>query len=293
MDHTGDFSFVIDFKKGEGNPRRVFDAASALIDAFQAFDKAILPSIGPKIETAIVLEEVEAGSMKAVFRTFLKKVDDEALRSGDIKKVIGTFLIEAKYATLRYLDDEQGAKENITPLKDELQALAQRTDARHLPDYAPVHEGRLIAAMDKVQKAKAELETGDEMVIDLGPREYRVDISQTWLPSETLEEVPQGPIEKENFSEVFLTIRKPDLIKNTMWQFSHGKATVNASIKDEDWLRRLHDREIGIYAQDALHCTMRTVYTYDENGELIDTKSEIIKVHEIKPAHYTQDELPL
>jgi hypothetical protein len=30
-----DFAFKIDFKKGAGNPRRVFDAASALIDAFE------------------------------------------------------------------------------------------------------------------------------------------------------------------------------------------------------------------------------------------------------------------
>lgn len=33
-----DFSFTIDFKKGAGDPRRVFDAASELIAGFEALD---------------------------------------------------------------------------------------------------------------------------------------------------------------------------------------------------------------------------------------------------------------
>ena len=37
-----DFAFEIDFKKGEGDPRRVFDAASTLIDAFEVLDKALV-----------------------------------------------------------------------------------------------------------------------------------------------------------------------------------------------------------------------------------------------------------
>jgi len=163
---------------------------------------------------------------------------------------------------------------------------------RHLPDYPPVHEGRLIASLDKIQKAKAELEIGDSLTIELGKDEYSVDISSTWLPSETLNKTPSEPIEKENVVEVSLTIRKPDLIKNTMRQFSHGKTTVNAAIKDEEWLRRLHARDIGIFAGDALQCTVRMVYSYDEKGELIDTRAEIVKVHGIIAGH-VQDDLPL
>ena len=34
-----DFSFRIVFEKGQGNPRRIFDAASELIDGFKESDK--------------------------------------------------------------------------------------------------------------------------------------------------------------------------------------------------------------------------------------------------------------
>lgn len=291
MDTNGQFSFVIDFKKGRGNPRRVFDAASALIDAFQAFDRAVLPTLDSKIETSVVLEEISPGSLRVTLANILRSVDDDALKSGDRKKIAGNFAVKAKYEAIKFLDSEGGGPERIEELRDEIKLIAVETDVRHLPDYPPVHEGRLIAALDKIQRGKAELEVGDGLTFELGPNDYKANISSTWLPSEEFDRRPEEPVEKENFLEVFLTIRKPDLIKNTMWQFAHGKSTVNASIKDEDFLRRLHSREIGIFAGDAMQCRMRTTYSYDEKGELIDTRFEIVKVYDIKPGH-VQDALP-
>jgi hypothetical protein len=292
MQHEGDFSFTISFRRGAGNPRRVFDAASALIDAFQSFDRAVLPSLDAKIESYLVLEDVSAGSMRVKLASMLRSIDDDALRSGDWKRIAGDFAVKAKRSAIEFLEKEDDAPERLEALKEQIKECAAKTDVRHLPDYPPVHEGRLIASLDKIQKAKAELEIGDSLTIELGKDEYSVDISSTWLPSETLNKTPSEPIEKENVVEVSLTIRKPDLIKNTMWQFSHGKTTVNAAIKDEEWLRRLHARDIGIFAGDALQCTVRMVYSYDEKGELIDTRAEIVKVHGIIAGH-VQDDLPL
>ncbi|MCQ4189940.1 hypothetical protein [Methylocystis suflitae] len=292
MQHEGDFSFTISFTRGAGNPRRVFDAASALIDAFQSFDRAVLPSLDAKIESHLVLEDVSAGSMRVKLASMLRSIDDDALRSGDWKRIAGDFAVKAKRSAIEFLEKEDDAPERLEALKEQIKECAATTDVRHLPDYPPVHEGRLIASLDKIQKAKAELEIGDSLTIELGKDEYSVDISSTWLPSETLNKTPSEPIEKENVVEVSLTIRKPDLIKNTMWQFSHGKTTVNAAIKDEEWLRRLHARDIGIFAGDALQCTVRMVYSYDEKGELIDTRAEIVKVHGIIAGH-VQDDLPL
>ena len=71
-----DFSFTIGFQKGQGDPRRVFDAASALIDAFEVLDKALVDSIDVTISTLMVLEDVEASSLKAFFKNVLQRVDD-------------------------------------------------------------------------------------------------------------------------------------------------------------------------------------------------------------------------
>jgi hypothetical protein len=40
---NADFSFRIAFKKGQGNPRRIFDAAGELIDGFGLLDEAVEP----------------------------------------------------------------------------------------------------------------------------------------------------------------------------------------------------------------------------------------------------------
>jgi hypothetical protein len=59
-----DFAFTIDFERGAGDPRRVFDAASALVDGFELLDEALAPSVDQNIRTLMVLEDIEAGSLK-------------------------------------------------------------------------------------------------------------------------------------------------------------------------------------------------------------------------------------
>jgi hypothetical protein len=43
-----DFSFTIDFAKGTGDPRRVFDAAVLLIDGFESLDAAVTTRSMPR-----------------------------------------------------------------------------------------------------------------------------------------------------------------------------------------------------------------------------------------------------
>ncbi|MBY6243357.1 hypothetical protein [Methylosinus sp. Sm6] len=292
MQHEGDFSFVIDFKKGSGNPRRVFDAASALIDAFQSLDRAVLPTLDGKIETSLVLEDVASGSLRVRLANALRSVDEDALKSGDWKRLAGGFANGVRLRAIRYLDKEEDAQPRLGEFKKDILADAVQTDVRHLPDYAPLHDGRLIAALDKLQRAKAELEVGDGLVVEIGKSEYTVDLKETWLPSETLKTVPAQPIEKENILELVLTVRRPDMLKDTMWQFMHGKSNVSAAMRDEPWLDEYHARKIPIYPGDALLCTVRVVYSYDEKGELIDQRTEVIKVHNVIPGSI-QDDLPL
>jgi hypothetical protein len=63
-DADADFSFTIDFKKGSGDPRRVFDAASELISGFEALDNTVAASLDSKTQTLMVLEDVKPGSLR-------------------------------------------------------------------------------------------------------------------------------------------------------------------------------------------------------------------------------------
>ena len=95
-----DFAFTIQFQKGSGNPRRVFDAASTLIDAFEVLDKALVNSVDVKISPLMVLEDVESGSIKVFLKNILSRIDDDALKTADCKLLVGRYLVKAKYLVL-------------------------------------------------------------------------------------------------------------------------------------------------------------------------------------------------
>ena len=83
-----DFSFRIVFEKGAGDPHHIFDAASELIDGFEELDylRLITGSVDAKIRPIMVLEDIEAGSIRVWLSSFLKKIDDQGLKGGRAKK---------------------------------------------------------------------------------------------------------------------------------------------------------------------------------------------------------------
>jgi hypothetical protein len=164
-----------------------------------------------------------------------------------------------------------------------LREIAQQTDVRHLPDYAPIHEGRLIASLDKIQDAKRILDSKDSLTIDVDGKVYEVNLESTWSPRDFIKEVAQTK-ETRSEGEVILGIRKPDLLGEAMWQFSHGKAAISAKVTDEAWLKDFHDRKVPLYSGDSMRCRVVFTYIYDERDELLEQKTEVIQVLEVLAA---------
>ena len=273
-----DFSFKIDFQKGEGNPRRVFDAASELIDAFEFFDSILVTSIDAKMQPLLVVEDIEGGSIRVWLKNTLNRIDDEALKTLDWRPLVGRYLVKAKYILLEFCDDERGMP-SIGDLRQALLRLAQETDVRHLPDYVPVHDKKLLTAVERIQEAKGELERRDRLTVESEGRVYEVNLAADWTPE--VRATVEGGRESTSRGEIILTIRKPDFIKDTMWQFSHGKNTVSAPILDEKWLEQFHNRQIPLAPGDALRCLAVFTYYYDEKGSLLDQKIELERVLEV------------
>jgi hypothetical protein len=82
---NADFSFRIVFKKGQGDPRRIFEAASELIDGFEQLDQAVAGSVDVRLQPVMVLDDIKAGSIRVLLSSLLKNIDDEGLRQGEIK----------------------------------------------------------------------------------------------------------------------------------------------------------------------------------------------------------------
>lgn len=135
------FSFTIKFSRGHGDPRRVFDAASRLIDGFEDLDGTVASAIDDNIKSSLVVDDILAGSIKVILRSVFEILDDDSLKSGEFKKVIGHMLVKVKYKALEYLNkDKEHAAEGLIELSKDLTRLAAETDVKHLPAYAPIHE---------------------------------------------------------------------------------------------------------------------------------------------------------
>lgn len=54
-----------------------------------------------------------------------------------------------------------------------------------------------------------------------------------------------------------LTVRKPDLLGNSKWQFKFLGKTINADIEDENFLKKVKEKEISFPLVSKLNAKMR------------------------------------
>src|SRR5579863_530025 len=90
---AADFAFEIDFKRGEGSASRVFLAINDFIRGCERLDSELVQAIDNNIETVMVLEDIEAGSIKVWLRNALRAVEDDALKTLDWKPAVGKYLV--------------------------------------------------------------------------------------------------------------------------------------------------------------------------------------------------------
>ena len=99
-----DFCIEISYKKGSGSPSRVFRSMSELIDSFQEIDRKLVTSIDVNIEQILLLEDIEAGSIRVWLRSVLKLIPDDAAYNLDWKPIVGQYLVRAKKAMVDFLE---------------------------------------------------------------------------------------------------------------------------------------------------------------------------------------------
>jgi hypothetical protein len=56
-------------------------------------DEAVAGSVDVKLQPLMISEDIKAGSIRVLLSSLLKKIDDEGLRLGEIKKAIGPALV--------------------------------------------------------------------------------------------------------------------------------------------------------------------------------------------------------
>jgi hypothetical protein len=286
------FALVINFEKGTPNPQRVFQAADAMIRAVQSLDKTLCAAVDSQIDPVMVLEDIEAGSIKAWLGNQLSRVEDEGLKTLDWKPVVGKYLVRAKYAVIRW-SNKDGADGNILGLAKELRTIAAETDIRHVPDYAPPSVQELAESVRRIDTAKDFLLPTDSMSL-ISESEGHVDfkLAIRW-DDQTLTDLSVKETTKFENMPVTLIVKKPDYLGKSKWEFRFGKKAISAKIEDESWLLRFQTRVVDVRPGDALKCLATIEHKYGFDNELVSEEYTITVVEGVRVNELQQGSLGL
>ena len=160
---TASFAITVNFVRGAGDPSRAFKTMVNLLEAMRRLDRDLARSIDTDIEPVFVLEDVEAGSIKSWVATVLRSTDDDALRSGDWKKLLGDYLLKAKYIILEKID---GASSITRPqlleeIQSKLSSEAQRSNLGLLVEFPSLSRTQLAAHIADITSSLEPLLEGD------------------------------------------------------------------------------------------------------------------------------------
>ena len=288
------FAITVDFVRGKGDPSRPFRTMIDLMDALARFDRDLIRSVDVTIEPVLLLEDVEAGSIKSWVATVLKSTDDDAIRSGDWKKVVGDYLVKGKYLLLEKLE---GVDTITQPrLLDEIQSglllEAEQTNVRALPGYVPMSRTRIAAHVADVTASLEYLEEGDTASYesrDGNPVPFNTHIRVD--EAEISEMLAARTI--TNDVEMILKVKKPDFLGNSMWEFNHEGHPISASILDQGWLADFREHGLGVRPGVALRALVRVEASYDDDSEALPARYAVLKVYEVIPPKPPSEQLYL
>lgn len=283
LKEKNDFSIIIDFDKKALNPSRVFKSMASLIESFEQFDKDLVKHIDNKIETVLILEDIEKGSLKTILANALRKVPDNAIQDGDYKKIIGHYLLKAKYITLNILEGKTLLTDasEIEAIEMELKKAANETGIDQVPTYVPTNKKTIIKNIDSINKSLDILSETDKVSYEseFGNASFNLELK---IDVESMEDLITEE-ELTSNSKMILKVKKPDYLGDSQWSFKHGTGSISAKITDQKWLNDFQDRKIDVRPQDSLVCMVKITVKYDYNYEVISTTHEVIEVIKINP----------
>ncbi|KAF0214310.1 MAG: hypothetical protein FD167_5269, partial [bacterium] len=281
------FCITINFEKDSPNGSRVFRAMCELIEAFQRFDNNLLQSLETTVKPVILLENVEAGSiktwMKQAITGVLQGADDDSLKKGEWKAVLGNYLMQAKYLALHFLENktEITSTKEIEVLEGELVEAAERTEINKLPFYQPINKKQLVEDLANITNTTKYLTSGDNVTYDSPYGAVQVNTTFHMSPEQIEALITDTAI--TSTSPMMIKIKRPDFLGNSQWEFRYDGRTIAAKISDSVWLAEYQKGNIVLRPQDALVVVMETTVRFDHDREVIGTDYKILQVLQVLP----------
>lgn len=291
-DRVGEYVVVVGFPAGTTRPTAPFHAMAQLLDVFQQFDRDLAHSIHLTLDPVLTLTAVSGGSIRSRVATVVRSVDDEALKKGELKGVIGTYLHRAKHRFLTYL--EKGPRvssvDDLREVQGSLLGLAEETDVLCFPTYQPIPPRRLLMAARGIRASVSGLDDPADasVIIDAEVVPLRPNLAvDPILEAELLRER-----EVSSEAEMILKIKRPDYLGDAMWDFRHGQTPIRARVEDQNWLESFRNRVVVLGPGDALRAKVLNHIVYDDTGNIVASNHTVLQVLEVlRSKPYRQPDL--
>lgn len=275
------FEIYIDFKPSDGDPSRVFQSMADLIDSLNSLDAELASMVNINIQPELVLDRIEGGSIKSVLRTIIKDLPDDALKEANFKKILGHFLLKAKYIFLKWSEEKDEIQniEQIIELKDELLALAEETDIIHLPAYKPIETESLLSHIHSINNSIAPLIEEDKVTYISAEGTTSIN-SNLEISSEIIIDLLTNEILETNGIRI-LKIKKPDFLGQSKWFLRHQGHQIEAKISDVNWLNSYQDRHQDLQPGDSIKANLNEKTSYGHDGNILHIDYEVTDVLEV------------
>jgi hypothetical protein len=207
-----EFGLEIRFERNSVAPSRVFRGVSAYIEAFELIDVSLASVISTNIQPILLLEDIEAASILVWLKNVLQGTDDEALKSGDYKRVIGSYLVKAKYAVIDFCEKRTtvNSREEIGELQERLLQTAIDADIFRIPMYQPIRSGDIADSLRLLSEASAPLGKSDRVIYLTESGNVEVNTSFAISPGQIGDILVRE--ESSYDAPMILKVKKPDFI---------------------------------------------------------------------------------
>lgn len=273
------FALKIGFEPGTQDPGRVFRAMNQLIDSVQDLDSLLARVVSADIESSLILEDIQSGSLISWFRQKVKLDDGTPYKNEDPESRVEEFLARSNREFFQIVAGDGAPNyEEIQELIESLNQMAQETDVLQLNGYGKVPIAEIVSRLKQISEALRNLDTGDSASY-IGPdrEEISLDIGFNIEETDIEDAVVAETITNRN--EMILKIKKPDYLGTSQWQFRHSTGSFLANIEDEEWLSKFQERGVDVRPGDSLRVLLENVVDYDSSGGVIREKKTVLKVH--------------
>jgi len=284
-----DFCIEVDFNKNSENPSRVFRCMSDLIETFQQIDQTFVRSIDIQIETALILEDIETGSLKTWLINTLEAVNDDALKNIDWKPLVGQYLVKAKYIILKKIEGKTSItnRNDIIDIQRELLEFAESTNVRQIPAYNPVTQKDIVASIEKITIALEPLSKEDKVTYVTPDERVPFNLDIQISPEEIEDLITREQIEAT--CVMIMKVKKPDYLGESKWEFIFDNHIIHVKIVDTAWLEDFQKRKLDVRPGDSIKARVLVRTKYDYDFDVIGTYYDALEIIEIlRPENSSQ-----